>query len=177
MTPRHWIAAALAAVALVSGCGSDGGGGDDGAGKPPPVARPEDFPKPAGRSLADIARKYGTGGPTLLRAGSEFTPGKNRFPFGLFDRSRAQISDAPVALYFAQAGGAPAKGPFPASWESLAVKPQFLSRGVQSDHDAAKSASCMLDGGTRVSILARSPLTSVFVGVWMRGALSPTSGG
>lgn len=139
MTTRSWIATALAAVALVSGCGSDGGGGDDGAAKPPPVARPEDFPKPAGRPLADIARKYGTGGPTLLRAGSEFTPGKNRFPFGLFDRSRAQISDAPVALYYAEAGGAPAEGPFPASWESLAVKPQFVSRGVQSDPDSAKS--------------------------------------
>jgi hypothetical protein len=131
------MAVALVAAALVSGCGSDGGGGDA-ATKPPPVARPEDFPKPAGRTLAGIARRYGTGGPTMLRSSAEFSLGPNRFGFGLFDRARAQITNATAAVYVAPPGGV-ATGPFPARWESLAVKPQFLSRGVQSDPDAAKS--------------------------------------
>ena len=39
-----------------------------------------------------------------------------------------------------------------------------------------KSESCIEEGGWRVSIFDRSPPTSVFVGVRMRGALSPTSG-
>jgi hypothetical protein len=132
------MAVALAAAALVSGCGSDGGGGDA-AKKPPPVARPEDFPKPAGRSLEQIARHYGGGGPTMLRSSAEFSLGRNRFGFGLFDRARAQITNATAAVYVGPPGKGPARGPFPARWESLAVKPQFLSRGVQSDPNAAKS--------------------------------------
>ncbi len=42
---------------------------------------------------------------------SQFQPGENRFGFGLFDRSRAQIADAPAAVYVAPVGGGKAKGP------------------------------------------------------------------
>ena len=41
---------------------------------------------------------------------------------------------------------------------------------------SAKSSSCMVDGGTRVSIEDRLPETEAFVGVWIFGARSPTSG-
>ncbi len=75
----------------------------------------------------------------LVPSVSEVQPGKNRFGFGLFDRSRAQIADAPVAVYVAPRGGGPARGPFPARYESLEVKTQFQSKTVASDPDAAKS--------------------------------------
>ena len=70
---------------------------------------------------------------------SQFTTGDNRFGFGLFDRSRAQIADAQVAVYVAPAGGGQASGPYLARYESLEVNPQFQSRQTATDPDAAKS--------------------------------------
>jgi hypothetical protein len=70
---------------------------------------------------------------------SELEPGRNRFGFGLFDRGRAQIADAPVVVYVAPLGGGRARGPFPARYESLAVKPAFRSRTTSTDPDAAQS--------------------------------------
>jgi len=81
----------------------------------------------------------GDEGPILLASVSELSPGANRFGFGLFDRARAQIADAPSVVYVAPAGGGPARGPFPARYESLAVQPQFQSRTVASDSVSARS--------------------------------------
>lgn len=131
------IAAAFGALALLAGCGGSGGG--DAAEKPPPPARPQDFPKPNGQTIAQMRKRYGAGGPVLAPSVSQLQPGLNRFGFGLFDRARAQIADAPVVLYWAKADGGPAKGPYPAHFESLHVQPQFLSRSVSSDPAAAKS--------------------------------------
>lgn len=129
----------LAAAALVAGgCGSSSGSDNGGSDKPPPVAKPEDFPKAGGKTINDLVRKYGSGGPVLAPSVSQLTIGRNRFGFGLFDRSRNQITDVPVALYIARSGG-PVKGPFVARWESLKVEPQFQSRTVASDPNAAKS--------------------------------------
>ena len=75
----------------------------------------------------------------LVPAVSQFEPGSNRFGFGLFDRTRAQIADAPVGIYVAPEGGGAAHGPFVARYESLEVKPQFQSRSTASDPDAARS--------------------------------------
>lgn len=110
---------------------------------PPPVARQQDFPKPEGRTLGELLRKLGPG-PVLSQSVSVLEPGKNRFGFGLFDRARRQIADAAVALYVAPAPGGQVtsgtvKGPYPARWESLAVKPAFQSQTVATDPDAAKS--------------------------------------
>lgn len=138
MFPRRTlIAAALVALSLLPGCG----GSDEQAGNdaPPRVAKPEDFPVAKGKTLADMRKKYGEGGPVLAPSVSRLTTGSNRFGFGLFERSRAQIADAPVAVYVAPAGGGEASGPFPARYESLAVKPQFRSRGVEADPDSARS--------------------------------------
>ena len=132
------LAAVAAGLAVTSaGCGEDAPG--DNAPSPPPVARPADFPRAAGRTLAELRKAVGTEGPVIAPAVSQLEPGKNRFGFGLFDRARAQIADAPVALYVAPAGGGRARGPFPGRYESLDVKPQFRSRGVESDADSAKS--------------------------------------
>ena len=111
----------------------------DRADMPPPPSRPEDFPRAAGRTVTELRQQVGAEGPVLLASVSELSPGTNRFGFGLFDRARAQITDAPTAVYVAPRGGGPARGPFPARYESLAVEPQFLSRSVASDPDAAKS--------------------------------------
>ncbi len=130
----------LAALALMGTLGCGGDSGDGASESPPPPARAEDFPKAEGKTLAQIKRELGGGeGPVLAPSVSQFKPGSNRFGFGLFDRSRAQIADAPAALYVAPVGGGKARGPIVAGYESLAVKAQFQSRSVSSDPDAAKS--------------------------------------
>ena len=130
------LAGAAAISALVAACG--GIDGDDVAGPVQP-ATPEDFPQPKGRSLADLRRELGGEGPSLVAAVSQFEPGVNRFGFGLFDRARAQIADAPVGIYVAPAGGGAAHGPFVARYESLEIKPPHQSRSVAADPDAAQS--------------------------------------
>ena len=137
---RTWIAAGLAVAALLGGCGGGGDkGGDGGGASTPPVAKPEDFPKAAGKTIAQLGREHGSGGPVLAPSVSLLEPGKSRFGFGLFDRARAQITNVPVALYVAPVGGGPARGPFLSRYESLKIAPQFQSRTVASDPDAARS--------------------------------------
>ena len=127
---------ALALAGLAAGCGED----DDGtAERPPPPAKPEDFPKAAGKTLAQLRSEVKTEGPVLSASVSQLEPGKNRFGFGLFDRARSQIADAPVAVYVAPVGGGKARGPFPARYESMAVKAQYRSRSVESDAGSAKA--------------------------------------
>ena len=131
-------AATLFAVALAGpGCSDDD---DDKADRPPPIAKPEDFPRASGgKTLAQLRKEVGTEGPVLSASVSQLEPGRARFGFGLFDRARAQIADAPVAVYVAPIGGGAARGPFLSRYEPLAVKPQFQSRSVATDPDAAKS--------------------------------------
>ncbi len=136
MRSRHaLIALALLVLGLFAGCGGDSG--DDTA-KQPPEANLHDFPKANGKTLADLLGKLGQGGPVLARSVSDLQPGRSRFGFALFDRSRKQISDAPTVVYIAKAGGGRAMGPFKARYESLEVKPQFQSQTVASDPDAAQ---------------------------------------
>lgn len=78
-------------------------------------------------------------GPVLAPSVGDLTPGANRFGFGLFDRSRRQITDAPAAIYVAKGPNAKAEGPFVARWESMVVKQRFLSKSVQTDPNAAKT--------------------------------------
>lgn len=128
----------MAAIAVaLAACG--GSPADDMVATPPPPAKPEDFPSPDGKTLHELLEEVEESGPVLAAAVSQFEPGENRFGFALFDLARAQIADAPVALYVAQAGGGPVQGPIPAEYEELAVEPQFQSRSVASDPDAAKS--------------------------------------
>src|SRR5918992_1596522 len=83
------LAAALVGVValavLAGGCGNEDGE-DEGAEAPPPVAKPEDFPKAKGTSIAGLRQQYGMGGPVLKPSVSQLEPGKDRFGFGLFDR-------------------------------------------------------------------------------------------
>jgi hypothetical protein len=127
----------LFACALLAGCGGDDE--EDAGAKPPPAADPADFPKANGQTLAALREGLREGGPVLAPSVADLTTGENRFGFGLFERNRSQIADARVVVYVAPAGGGPAKGPYPARYESLAVKPQFLSRISAQDPDSAKS--------------------------------------
>jgi len=128
--------AALLACALLAGCGGDDSSSDD---QPPPAAKAADFPKPGGKSLLELLNEVGGSGPVLAPSGLELRTGTHRFGFALFNRSREQITNASVAVYAAPAGGGPAKGPYPARYESIEVKPQFQSRQTASDPDSAKS--------------------------------------
>jgi hypothetical protein len=135
--PKRIPAAALIVCALLAGCGGDdSSSGDE---QTPPAANAKDFPKPNGRSLAELLRQSAGTGPVMAPSGLELRTGKDRFGFALFTRSREQITDASVAVYAAPVGGGPAKGPYLARWESLEVRPQFQSRQTASDPDAAKS--------------------------------------
>ena len=130
------VALSLAvAVIVAAGCGDSD---DDGGEAAPPPAKAEDFPNPSGKSLAELREGLGPG-PVLAPSVGELEPGANRFGFGLFDRARKQIVDAPAALYVAPLNGGAVRGPFPARYESLEVKPQFQSEGVKADPDSATS--------------------------------------
>ncbi len=134
MLPAALLVALLAFVA--AGCGdSDDDNGDDAA---PPPAKAEDFPKPRGMTLAELRAELGPG-PVLAPSVYELEPGVNRIGFGVFDRARKQVITNKAALYVAPAGGGKVTGPFPARYESLAVKPQFQSEGVKADPDSATS--------------------------------------
>jgi hypothetical protein len=128
--------AALLACALLAGCGGDDSSSSDQA---PPAAKAADFPKPGGKSLQELLNEASGSGPVLAPSGLELRTGTHRFGFALFNRSREQITDASVAVYAAPAGGGPAKGPYLARYESIAVKPQFQSRQTASDPDSARS--------------------------------------
>ena len=124
---------------LLAGCGGSSGTSDSNMGATPPqVPSVTQFPKVKGRTLSQLA-SVAQPGPVLAPSVSLLTPGKARFGFGLFDRSRKQITDAPGALYIARAEDSRAAGPFVARWESLNVKGHYLSKTVATDPDAAKT--------------------------------------
>jgi len=134
------IVSRLAVAAVLSaGLVSCGASADERMPPPPPPSDPADFPDPDGKSIGELRSELPTGGPVLAPSVSVLEPGKNRFGFGLFDRARRQIADAPAALYVAPVGGGKVTGPFPVGYESLAVKPQFQSEGTLADPDAAQS--------------------------------------
>lgn len=138
---RHsMLTLALVLAVTMSACGSSNSGGSDtGMGAAAPqVPSVTQFPKVRGRTMNELASTL-QAGPVLAPSVSLLLPGENRFGFGLFDRSRKQISDAPGAIYIARSENAPAEGPYVARWESLAVKGHYESKTVATDPDAAKT--------------------------------------
>lgn len=155
----------LAAGALLAGCGS-GSGGDESTVVPAsaesrPAPPASEFPSSKGRTLREVLKA--ADGPAELvvsPAAEVFYPGENRYPFGVVDRDSGPVDDAEVALYFAkvpqvragakskpgnrgqlaraqeQALDRPAVGPFPASIETLATRPRFVSSTAE-DPDSA----------------------------------------
>jgi hypothetical protein len=154
----------LVAALLFAGCGADSDSTTASAGNAEsrPAPPKSDFPDPEGRSLREVLKA--ADGPAELvvsPAAQVFYKGRNRYPFGVFQRDRTQVPDAELALYFAktptpaagaksksgnkgadakaeaQALDAPAIGPFPASIESLATQPAFRALTTSEDPDAA----------------------------------------
>ena len=135
------VAVSAVSGVLAVGVGACGGSSapDAASTPPPPPAEPEDFPRAQGKTLRDLVSEVGESGPVLAASVSQLEPGGNRFGFALFDRARAQIADAPVSLYIAPVQGGQVRGPIPARFEQMAVRPQFQSRSVAEDDDAATS--------------------------------------
>jgi hypothetical protein len=133
------IPASLALVLAIAACGGGDGDSSEVVTSPPPTPESKDFPQANGRTLAQLLESVDGPGPVIAASVSQLEPGRNRFGFALFDRARAQIADVAVVLYVAPAGGGEAIGPIPAEYELLEVKPQFQSRSVDADPDAAKS--------------------------------------
>src|SRR3954465_6221377 len=132
------LSAPLLLAVVVAGCGSsDSGSSTKDA---PPPASPAQFPKAAGKTLTSLRGHLPDGvvlspsTPTSLEVGDH-----NRLGFALFTPDRKQIQNAQVAVYTTDHDGTHVKGPYLAKWESLAVKPQFLSQTTANDPGAAKS--------------------------------------
>lgn len=153
----------LALVGLLAGCGADSDSEDSTANAPAsaesrPAPPKSAFPAVEGRTLRQVLKA--ADGPAELvvqPAAVVFYPGENRYPFGIFHRDDGPVPDAEVALYYAkvprpkpgaksksgnrsqeakaesQALDQPARGPFPASIESLATKPAFRARTTAED--------------------------------------------
>jgi hypothetical protein len=139
MKTRHIVAplGLVALALLIAACGSSGGGKGS-ASASQPLASSADFPSPKGKSLLEI--KHGLGpGPVLAPTVSVVAPGRDRYGFGLFDRARKQIAQAPIALYVERSGSRKVSGPFLARDLPLVVKPAFQSETVAKDPSAAKS--------------------------------------
>jgi hypothetical protein len=167
--------ACLLAAALAVGVAGCGGGSDpEGGGKRPappqhstPAPPKSAFPATEGRTLRQIL-KQGADRPAELKVEPQamvFEVGENRYPFGVFEKSKAgqtgaEVEDAEVALYYAKVPAAgkrskpgvkgaatkaseqaldqPAVGPFPARIETLATEPRFESKTTSGDPDAAR---------------------------------------
>jgi len=141
----------LLATLLIAGCGSAPSQPRETA--PTPAAA--DFPDADGRTLVELRDSFEQGDVVLSAAMSVLEPGEtNRFGFGLFDLSRAQLNEETAAIYIARAGGGPALGPFPASAESLAVSPQFRSAGAEADGaQSVYAAEIPIGGGGQYEFL------------------------
>jgi len=157
----------LAIGVPIGGCGSGSDSGETSSGSSGtvashPAAPKSEFPSPEGHSLREVLKAAdGPAEAVIEPAAVVFHPGENRYPFEVFTRERAPISDAEVALYYAkvprpkpgaksrsgnrgsvakaeqQALDEPAVGPFPAKVESLATKPAFRAKTTSEDPDAA----------------------------------------
>jgi hypothetical protein len=133
--PLRSLTAVLLVVATgAAGCGSSG---NEKPPPQPPSAPKTDFPRVEGRTLAQLAKSLPQG-PVLVPSVSSAFKGPNRLSFGLFTRDMKQIAGAAVAIYTSDAKGNHVKGPYPARYESMAVKPQFQSQTTAADPGAAK---------------------------------------
>jgi hypothetical protein len=158
------LCCALAAAALVAaGCGGSDKttSSSSSSAQSRPAPPKSDFPSAGGKTLAEVLDGAAPSKLVVSPAAEVFNTGENRYPFGVFERDRTQVSDAKVALYFARvpigatsgelsaptgkANGEaekraldePAVGPFPAAVESLRTKPEFRAKTTVSDPDAA----------------------------------------
>jgi hypothetical protein len=161
----RWAAGAAAVtIALLAGCGDDGGGGGEGVASKP-ASDPSTFPAAKGKTLKEVLGEASAQGPVVSPAAQVLRLGENRFPFGVFTTAREQITDADVAIYAAPKGlEGQAIGPFPARIEDLTTEPAFRARTTSEDPQAAK-----------VIYVTDLPLNTT--GKWAFGALTKEGDG
>lgn len=121
-------------LVFAAGCGDEDGGSGPSNRSAPSAS---EFPAADG-SLEDVvAEGERTDEIVASPAGAVYTPGDNRFGFGVFTVAGEQITDADVAIYAAPGPNGKPRGPFPARIESLETDPAFRSRTTAEDPDAA----------------------------------------
>lgn len=127
------------ATMIVSASGCGGPDNDDSSSRESlaPAPSASDFPQTRHRSLKLVVQNMQQG-PQLAPGVSVLTPGRERFGFGLFDQGNRQIADVEVALYFARGLDETARGPIPARYEAIDVKPAYRSKTTTQDADSAK---------------------------------------
>src|SRR3954467_13629565 len=133
---RLGFSAPLLLALMAAGCGSSDSGDSKAA---PPPARATQFPSAAGKTLTTLRGNLPDGVVLSPSTPTSLQVGRNRLGFALFTADRKQIQNAQVAVYTTNHDGTGVKGPYLAKWESLAVKPQFLSQTTANDPTAAKS--------------------------------------
>jgi hypothetical protein len=127
--------------------------------------RASDFPRAGGRTLEQIANTIESG-PQVGLATSVFTPGRNRFAFGVID-SQQRFVLAKSAVYLARRPNDRALGPFPAPAYSMETAPRFRSRTVAGDSAAPKAiyaAHVPLKDAGRYSVVVASRVGGRLVG-------------
>ncbi len=129
---RPLLAAPVAIALIATGCG--GGSDSDPAQTAAPSASA--FPKPAGKTLEQLARAGTQSDLAVAPSEQVFSPGENRYAFGVFTADGKNVPDAQVAIYASQPGK-PAVGPYTASSSSLETDAAFRSQTTANDPDAA----------------------------------------
>lgn len=157
----------LCAGGTLAGCGGSAspgsGGGSAGSAESRPAPSRSAFPSAKGRTLRELLDQVADKPSELVvsPAAMVFYKGRNRYPFGVFEKSHQQVTDAEVALYYTyvprpkpgvkskrgsegqqakaerQALDQPAVGPFPAKIESLQAKPAFRAKTTVEDPNVA----------------------------------------
>lgn len=138
VSSRQFLLAALGLLAalalLISGCGGDDSSGDDLARGPLTAA---DFPSAEGKTIEQMLNDQTPSDVLVSPAALVFEPGKNRYPFGIFNVDRSPVEDADVALYFSKSPQGPVEGPVPAETVSLETKPAYRSQGASAPGEAS----------------------------------------
>ncbi len=128
-------AAALVLIGLMAavsfGCGSSA----ETTSRSAPKAA--EFPATKGRTLEEIGGTITQSPLVAAPAGQVFDAGANRYAFGVFTKGQKQVTDAEVAVYFAQGKKGKAIGPFPAAVESLETPPAYRAQTTSQDPGAA----------------------------------------
>jgi hypothetical protein len=135
------VAVAIAFVIVVAVVAAGCGGGDDSStsGDSPGAPAASSFP-PANGTLNDLlANATPADDLVVAPANQDFTPGKNRLAFGVFNVDGSQADAVDAAVYIAHGANGKAEGPFPATRESLETQPAFTSQTTSTDPDAAKA--------------------------------------
>jgi hypothetical protein len=132
------IVTAITTLAVTACGGGGGASGRSGAERLAQVERAarailREFPSAQGLTLQQVADRLDPG-PAVALATENYTPGRNRFAFGLIDAQNRFVY-APSAVYVGKSAGAKARGPFRVVADSLITDPPFRSRQQATEDD------------------------------------------